>query len=69
MRAPKPHALFLWFISWKSVLILNKALVFIFSKGEKANLSQAERNELKQILGALAETYREGVKRNVKSRK
>ena len=33
------------------------------------NLSQAERNELKQILGALAETYREGVKRNVKSKK
>lgn len=44
-------------------------LLSIFSKGEKANLSQAERNELKQILEALAETYREGVKRNVKSRK
>lgn len=44
-------------------------LLSIFSKGEKTNLSQAERNELKQILGALAETYREGVKRNVKSRK
>lgn len=36
---------------------------------DAANLSQAERNELKQILGALAETYREGVKRNVESRK
>jgi len=44
-------------------------LLSIFSKGEKANLSQAERNELKQILGSLAETYREGVKRHVKSRK
>ncbi len=30
--------------------------VSIFSKGEKANLSQAERNELTQILGSLAET-------------
>jgi len=44
-------------------------LLSIFSKGEKANLSQAERNELKQILGSLAEVYRKGVKRHVKSRK
>ena len=44
-------------------------LLSIFSKGEKANLSQAERNELKEILGSIAESYREGVKRHVKSRK
>jgi len=37
--------------------------------GEKANLSQAERNELKEVLGSIAKTYREGVKRHVKSRK
>lgn len=46
-------------------------LLSIFSKGEKANLSQAERNELKRILGLLAETYRAGIKKHtdVKSRK
>jgi hypothetical protein len=42
-------------------------LLSIFSKGEKTNLSQAERNELKQILGSVAEAYRKGVKRHVKS--
>jgi len=35
----------------------------------KANLSQAERNELKQILGTLADTYKKEVKRYVASRK
>ena len=44
-------------------------LLSIFSKGEKANLSQAERNEFKQVLGSLADTYRKGVKRHVQSRK
>ncbi len=44
-------------------------LLSIFSKGEKTNLSQAERNELKQILGSLADAYKKGVKHNVKSRK
>ena len=44
-------------------------LLSIFSKGEKTNLSQAERNELKQILGSLAEAYRKGLKQHVKSRK
>jgi hypothetical protein len=37
--------------------------------GEKANLSQAERNEFKEVLESITKTYREGVKRNVKSRK
>jgi hypothetical protein len=44
-------------------------LLSIFSKGEKANLSPAERNELKEVLGSIAEAYREGVKRHVKCRK
>jgi len=44
-------------------------LLSIFSKGEIANVSQAERNELKQILGTLAETYRQGFTGYVKSRK
>ncbi len=37
--------------------------------GEKNNISQAEKKELKQILGSLAEAYRIGVKQHVKSRK
>ena len=44
-------------------------LLYIFSKGERANLSQAERNELKQILGSLADVYKKGVKQYVQSRK
>jgi hypothetical protein len=44
-------------------------LLSIFSKGERANLSHAERNELKQVLGSLTEEYRKGVKRHVQSRK
>ena len=44
-------------------------LLSIFSKGEKANLSQAERNELKQVLGSLADAYKKGVKHHVQSRK
>ncbi len=39
-------------------------LLCIFSKGEKANLSQAERNELKHILGSIADTYKKGAKRH-----
>ncbi len=41
-------------------------LLLVFSKGERANLSQAERNELKSILGGLADDYRVGVKRKVR---
>ena len=44
-------------------------LLSIFSKCERANLSQAERNELKQILGSLADVYKKGVKEYVQSRK
>lgn len=43
-------------------------LLAIFGKGEKANLSKAERNELKLVLGDLAEEYRKGVRRHVKGR-
>ncbi len=43
-------------------------LLAIFGKGEKANLSKAERNELKAVLGDLAEEYRKGVRRHVKGR-
>jgi mRNA-degrading endonuclease RelE of RelBE toxin-antitoxin system len=44
-------------------------LLNIISKGERTDLTQAERNELKQILRTLVETYRKGVKRHVQSRK
>lgn len=40
-------------------------LLDIFSKGEKINLSQAERNELRTILEGLAEDYRMGVRDKV----
>lgn len=43
-------------------------LLAIFGKGEKANMSKAERNELKVILNDLADEYREGVRRHVKGR-
>jgi hypothetical protein len=33
-------------------------LLNVFAKNEKADLSQAERNELKTVLAALADTYR-----------
>lgn len=40
-------------------------LLDIFSKGEKINLTQAERNELREILQGLAEDYRIGVREKV----
>jgi len=40
----------------------------VFGKGEKINLSQAERNAMRRILGELVVEYRVGVKQNVKSR-
>jgi hypothetical protein len=33
-------------------------LLSVFGKGEKDNLSQAERNDMKKILGHIATTYR-----------
>jgi hypothetical protein len=44
-------------------------LMSVFAKNEKVNLTAQERNELHDILGELAETYRERVKEDVKRRK
>ena len=40
----------------------------VFGKGEKINLSKAEQNALRKVLGALVAEYREGVKQHVKGR-
>jgi hypothetical protein len=40
-------------------------LLTLYSKGEKANLSKAERNELKTILADIVQTYRRGPRRYV----
>jgi hypothetical protein len=50
------------FYSGKDVLVF---LLTVYSKGEKANLSRAERNELKGILGDIVREYRKGPKRHV----
>ena len=42
-------------------------LITLFSKGEKLNLSQAERNAMRRELVGLAEDYRRGVMRHVRS--
>jgi hypothetical protein len=41
-------------------------LLALISKGERANISQAERNELKSELSEIAEDYRAGVRAKVK---
>lgn len=43
-------------------------LLNVFAKGEKVDLTPAERRELASILRSLAETYRAGVKAYVKGR-
>ncbi len=40
-------------------------ILILLSKGERANLSHAERNELKVELSALADDYRAGVKASI----
>jgi hypothetical protein len=40
-------------------------LMAIFGKGDKANLSQAERNELRKVLADIVTEYRKGVKQRV----
>jgi len=40
-------------------------LLAVYSKGEKGNLSNAERNELKGVLTDIVRDYRKGVKRRV----
>lgn len=41
-------------------------LLALISKGERANISQADRNPLKSELSAIAEDYRAGVRAKVK---
>ena len=36
-------------------------LMALFAKGERANLTKAERNDLREVLGSLAAEYRKGV--------
>ena len=43
-------------------------LLTVFGKGEKANLTQAERNELKGVLADLVEAYKAGEKRHGEGR-
>lgn len=43
-------------------------LLTVFGKGEKINLTQAERNALRKELAGLADDYREGVRLHVRSR-
>jgi hypothetical protein len=38
-------------------------LLALYAKGERANLTKAERNELRSILGSIVETYRKGALR------
>jgi hypothetical protein len=44
-------------------------LLNVFSKGDRVDLSQAERNELRKELAGLAEDYRNGARARVESRK
>jgi hypothetical protein len=44
-------------------------LLALVDKGDRADLSQREKNELKRELSALAEEYREGVKKRGQARK
>lgn len=43
-------------------------LITLFSKGDKIDLSQAERNAMRNELAGLAEDYRRGVMRHDRSR-
>ncbi len=43
-------------------------LLTVFGKGERANLTRAERNALRKILGELATEYRKGMRRHVRIR-
>ena len=43
-------------------------LLSVFGKHEKANLTPAERNELRTVLALLVREYRKGVRRRVKGR-
>ncbi len=44
-------------------------LLNVFAKGDRIDLTKAERNELREILSEIVAIYREGVRRHVQSRK
>ncbi len=52
-------------ITFSGVPDVRVFLLAIFSKGERANLSKAERNELRQVLARSAEEYRKGSGRSL----
>jgi hypothetical protein len=41
-------------------------LLALVDKGQRADISQADRNALREILGSLADEYREGVQRKLR---
>ena len=41
-------------------------LLDVYSKGEKINLSQKERNQLKELLAEIADAYRESTKKKTR---
>jgi hypothetical protein len=42
-------------------------LLALMSKGQRADLTQGERNELRQVLGGIAEAYRASVRAKVQT--
>jgi len=44
-------------------------LLNVFAKGDRIDLSAAERNELAKVLASLANAYRKGVRNRVKGRR
>jgi hypothetical protein len=42
-------------------------LLALVDKGQRADISQSDRNALREILGKLADEYREGVRRRVRA--
>jgi len=43
-------------------------LLNVFAKGDRVDITQSERNEMRKELAGLASDYREGVRRRVKGR-
>jgi hypothetical protein len=41
-------------------------LLALVNKGQRADISQADRNAIREILGTLADEYREGVRRQLR---
>lgn len=55
-------------IVWFGGVDLPVFLLNVFAKGDRVDLSPAERNELRLILRRIAETYRKGARRHVPRR-